>query len=46
MRYRARRMLSAVVGFCIGTTVGFPIEHLLYTRVYPFKMIAQFLGLH
>jgi hypothetical protein len=46
MRFRTRRFLYAVVGFCVGTTVGYPIEHLLYERVYPFTLIAQLLGLH
>lgn len=50
MRYRTRRllrrMLIALVGFCIGTTVGYPIEHLLYERVYPFTLVAKWLGLH
>lgn len=46
MRYRTRRMLSAVVGFCVGTTVGYPIEHLLYERLYPFTVIARWLGVH
>lgn len=46
MRFRTRRMLIAVVGFCVGTTVGYPIEHLLYNKVFPFTWIGQVLDLH
>lgn len=32
-------------GFIIGTTVSFPLEHYLYTKVYPFTLITKLLGL-
>lgn len=33
------------VAFAVGTTVGYPIEHYLYTKVPPFTYVAQWLGL-
>jgi hypothetical protein len=29
----------------IGTTVGFPLEHFLYEKVWPFTLLTKFLGL-
>lgn len=33
------------VGFWIGLTLGFPIEHYLWEHVYPFSEITKLLGL-
>ena len=32
-------------GFWIGMTLGFPIEHLLWTKVWPFTLVAHWFGL-
>ena len=31
--------------FWMGTTLGFPLEHFLYEKVWPFKLITVWLGL-
>jgi hypothetical protein len=31
--------------FWIGLTLGFPLEHVLWERVWPFKIITMWLGL-
>ena len=31
--------------FLIGTMVSFPIEHYLYEKVWPFKLLTAWLGL-
>jgi len=33
------------VSFWIGLTIGFPIEHFLYEKVFPFTLIKDWLGL-
>ena len=33
------------LAFAIGTTIGFPLEHFLYEKVWPFVVIAHWLGL-
>ena len=32
-------------GFWVGLTLGFPLEHLLWEKVWPFKEITKMLGL-
>jgi hypothetical protein len=32
-------------GFWLGLTLGFPIEHFLWEKVWPFKLLTQYLGL-
>lgn len=34
------------VGFWLGMTIGFPFEHFLYEKVWPFTWLAKLLGLH
>jgi hypothetical protein len=36
---------KAAIWFVIGTTVGFPLEHFLYEKVWPFTLLTKFLGL-
>lgn len=31
--------------FWIGMTIGFPLEHFLYEKVWPFKLITEAMGL-
>jgi len=33
------------VGFWVGLTLGFPLEHYLYDHVWPFTLVRQLLGL-
>lgn len=42
--HQCRRAVSDW-GFWLGLTVGFPIEHFLYEKVFPFTLISQALGL-
>ena len=32
-------------GFWAGLTMGFPLEHVLWEKVWPFKLITEWLGL-
>lgn len=32
-------------GFWVGLTVGFPIEHFLYEKVWPFNLLKDWMGL-
>lgn len=32
-------------GFWVGMTIGFPIEHFLYEKVFPFTLVTEFMGL-
>lgn len=34
-----------VVAFVMGTTLSFPLEHALYHYIWPFTLIASWLGL-
>lgn len=42
------KMKSQVLsgGFWLGMTIGFPFEHFLYEKVWPFTWLAKLLGLH
>lgn len=43
--YHHSRTAIMSVGFWIGLTIGFPIEHFLWEKVEPFKTIAHWMGL-
>jgi hypothetical protein len=32
-------------GFWLGLTLGFPIEHFLWEKAWPFKLLTRYLGL-
>lgn len=32
-------------GFWIGVTLSFPVEHLLWERVWPLKLVTKWMGL-
>ena len=32
-------------GFWVGLTLGFPLEHLLWERIWPFNILTKLLGL-
>lgn len=31
--------------FWAGLTLGFPIEHLIWEKIWPFKLLTQWMGL-
>lgn len=33
------------VGFWVGVTISFPLEHYLYDKVWPFTLVKGLLGL-
>lgn len=43
--YHKCRATITSFGFWIGMTLGFPFEHLLYEKVWPFKLLTHLLGL-
>lgn len=42
--HQCKNILSGP-GFWFGVTFSFPVEHWLWTRVYPFKLITEWMGL-
>lgn len=43
--YHKCRTSIASPGFWIGLTLGFPIEHLLWEKAWPFSLLTKFFGL-
>ena len=43
--YHACRSLLLKWQFWIGITLGFPLEHLIWEKIWPFKLLTEFLGL-
>ena len=43
--YHSCKSSVLTVGFWAGLTLGFPLEHLLWEKVWPFKLITEWLGL-
>lgn len=41
--HRCRSMTT--VGFWVGLTLGFPLEHLLWEKLWPFKLLTHWMGL-
>ena len=44
--YHKSRAAVLSVGFWVGLTMGFPVEHFLYEKVWPFTLITKLLNLH
>jgi hypothetical protein len=42
--HKCRTELSSA-GFWVGVTISFPVEHFLWEKVWPLKMITHWLGL-
>ncbi len=42
--HRCRSVLLSW-GFWLGLTLGFPVEHLLWEKVWPFTLVTRALGL-
>lgn len=43
--YHGTKSLLSDYRFWIGVTVSFPLEHFLWTKVWPFSLLAETLGL-
>lgn len=43
--YHKSRAVLSQPGFWLGTTLSFPLEHVLWEKVWPFKLLLPFLGL-
>lgn len=43
--YHACKSTFFSLGFWAGLTLGFPVEHWLWEKVWPFTLITEWLGL-
>jgi len=43
--YHKSRAAVLSLGFWVGLTIGFPLEHLLWEKVWPFKLFTHWMGL-
>jgi hypothetical protein len=43
--YHKCRGVVTSFGFWVGLTLGFPVEHYLWEKVWPFTLITKWLGL-
>lgn len=43
--YHGTKNVLSDYAFWIGLTIGFPLEHLLWTKVWPFYHVAELFGL-
>jgi len=43
--YHKCRQLLLSWQFWLGTTLGFPLEHLIWEKVWPFRLLTHWLGL-
>jgi hypothetical protein len=43
--YHACKSILADYAFWVGTLVSWPLEHYLFSKVWPFKLVAKFLGI-
>lgn len=43
--YHETKTLFSTWSFWIGMTVGFPIEHFIWEKIWPFTVLSKFLGL-
>ena len=43
--YHAGRSTLLSWQFWAGLTLGFPVEHLLWEKVWPFKLLTHWMGL-
>jgi hypothetical protein len=44
--FRRFRRTVFSLSFWLGLTMGFPLEHFLWERVWPFKLITLWMTLH
>lgn len=42
--HKCKNVLTSV-SFWVGLTLGFPLEHLLWEKVWPFHLITKLMGL-
>jgi hypothetical protein len=45
MRFHAIRHTILRPAFWLGLTMGFPVEHFLWERIWPFTVVTKLLGL-
>jgi hypothetical protein len=43
--YHGTKTLLTDYGFWIGLTIGFPIEHFIWEKLWPFTLLTALLGL-
>lgn len=43
--YHKSKTVLLSVGFWLGLTLGFPVEHFLWEKIWPFKLLTQYIGL-
>jgi hypothetical protein len=43
--YHACRSVATDWKFWLGVTVSFPLEHFLWEKVWPFKLVTAWMGL-
>lgn len=43
--YHSGKDLLTDYKFWLGMTIGFPFEHFLYEKVWPFKLVTEWMGL-
>jgi len=43
--YHGTRTLLSDYSFWIGLTIGFPIEHFIWEKLWPFTILTKLLGL-
>lgn len=43
--YHKSRAAVLSLGFWVGLTIGFPVEHFIWEKIWPFTLITKWLGL-
>jgi len=43
--YHKSKTVLLSISFWIGLTMGFPVEHFLWEKIWPFKLLTQYIGL-
>jgi len=43
--YHSCRNLLVNWQFWMGLTLGFPVEHLIWEKLWPFKLVTEWMGL-
>ncbi|GAO37640.1 hypothetical protein SCT_3076 [Sulfuricella sp. T08] len=43
--YHKSKTVLLSVSFWLGLTLGFPVEHFLWEKIWPFKLLTRYIGL-
>uniref|UniRef100_E6QUU7 Uncharacterized protein n=1 Tax=mine drainage metagenome TaxID=410659 RepID=E6QUU7_9ZZZZ len=43
--YHKSKTVLLSVSFWLGLTLGFPVEHFLWEKIWPFKLLTHYIGL-